>query len=296
MDIEINNKIDKCWSNKIKAGNRVNWWQSKKIISHNNLILCGKESPILGFGQRELIKKNFKLPFSSGISIGAGLCAKEIQLVKEGICSKFDIYELSEQRLEQAIKKVHDNNLDDQFNFFNEDYFCNPSKNTYDLFHWDNSLHHMLNADLAVKLSYDRLKPGGCFYCYDYIGQTYYQHTDDEMLLVNVIRNLLPEHLFESDNPQKKFKRFKSRPNLKKFINEDPSESADSSNILSSIIKYFPDAKIINLGGLVYHQVLVHILRNIPDDSELMANMLDLDIYLSNHDYNQYIFAFAKKK
>lgn len=295
MDKTIKNTIDSHWSHVLRNGKRVNWWNSKRIISHINTILCGNNSNNFGFGQRQIIKANFNLPFKKGISIGAGICTKEIQFVKEGICDHFDIYELSEHRIELARNLVAKNNLSDHFSFYHEDYFSIVNHNTYDLFHWDNSIHHMMNTELAVKMSYLNLNPGGCFYCNDYIGQTYYQHTDQELLIVNTVRKLLPEILFNSDKPDVKFPRLRERPNLEQFKQRDPSEAADSSNILPSIKKYFPDATIINLGGLIYAQVLVQIIMNIPDDSELMDRLLILDQYLSERGFNQYIFAYAKK-
>jgi SAM-dependent methyltransferase len=48
------------------------------------------------------------------------------------------------------------------------DCFAHEFNEKVDFVHWNNSLHHMLDANKAVKSSYDILSPGGVFYMDDF--------------------------------------------------------------------------------------------------------------------------------
>ena len=75
---------------------------------------------------------------------------------------------------------------------------------SYELVHWNNSLHHMLNVEEAVEWSWKVLKPGGLFYINDIVGPDRFQWTDTMLLEATAVRQSLPERfLVNPRNPSK---------------------------------------------------------------------------------------------
>jgi len=74
----------------------------------------------------------------------------------------------------------------------------------------------------------------------------------------------------------------------------DPSEAADSSNIISALKLFFPDAKIRLTGGMIYHLGLNDILHNIHDNIEEIRRALALDDQLTERGVSQYAVAVAR--
>ncbi|NJR44624.1 MAG: hypothetical protein HC775_01735 [Hyellaceae cyanobacterium CSU_1_1] len=82
-----------------------------------------------------------------------------------------------------------------------------------------------------------------------------------------------------------------------KVSQRDPSEAADSENILPSLLKYFTDAQITNTGGAVYNTILADMLTNIDKHSEIFVLdlLMIIDELLAELGENQYATAIAIK-
>jgi SAM-dependent methyltransferase len=119
----------------------------------------------------------------------------------------------------------------------------------YDLVHWNNSLHHMLDVEPAIEWSWRVLKPGGLFYMDDFVGPDRFQWTPQMLLVATAVRQ------------------------------SDPSEAADSSRILECVRRRFPGADIMLTGGVVYHLALSDILANFKEDEDLtlLDRLLEVD-------------------
>lgn len=75
----------------------------------------------------------------------------------------------------------------------------------------------------------------------------------------------------------------------------DPSEAADSDNILPALRQIFPGAQIRMTGGVVYNLALKDIIANF-DDVENAARLEELLVYdaeLASQQQTQYACAFA---
>ena len=293
MDNIIKKKISSAWSTKHSQPRR-RWWQSPKIIRHINKIICSKDISGWNAGPLLLLKHYFqKTNFHDAISIGAGNCSKEISLVEKDIVDHFDIYELSLDRIYEAKKNVEEKGLSDKFNFYCEDYFSLRASKKYDFFFWDNSLHHMLDSSYAVRQSYLALNTGGCFFCHDFVGKTRFQWSELELAIVNGIRNTLDDSVFQ--NGDRPFNRNCVRPSLKRMIEDDPSEAADSEQIIPSVQKNFLNPLIIHTGGLIYHICLNNILQNIDEENDLLDQLLNIDLETIKHGFHHYAFILCKK-
>ena len=252
-------KIDRHWSNVTKHAAKsenlkLRWWQSSHIIQHINQLVCSEQIPGFSSGLVSNAKKlaGDSIPYKIGVSVGSGSGQKEIGLIKQGLVNSFDLYELSETRIAVGRELAQQESLNKKVNFIYGDAFeLATEPEVYDFVHWNNSLHHMLDVDKAVAWSRKVLKPGGLFYMDDFIGASRFQWPTEQLAIATKTRQAFQSSKF-LQNPREKDSLLETevkRPNIDKLIQSDPSEAADSDRIISSIIKYFPNAEIKNTGG-----------------------------------------------
>jgi len=301
MEEDIKQKIDDAWSQNNKYPPKSKWWQFPLIYQHINQIVCGKPLDGINTGLN-LCLKNMGITFEHGISVGFGDGTKEFQLMKEGIVKNFTLFELSEERIKIAREKYDLLGLKDNVEFINGDCFSYKFDKKVDFVHWNNSLHHMMDVDQAVKWSYNILINGGVFYMDDYVGVSRFQWSEDELRFGELIRNTLPDiYLKNSNYPDVLLDKNLSIPDAKMLEESDPSEAADSDQILASVKKYFPDAEIHLTGGIVYHLALSDILSNINEadvkDETILKLLLIIDELATKSGIKtQYATALAVKK
>lgn len=282
---------------------RLRWWQSPYIVKDINRRVLGRAVPGVSQGLIELLKQEFseQLPFKTAISVGCGNAFKEIHLLKSGLVDHFDLFELSEARIEQGVRRAEKFELSSRLQFHQQDAFEYATEaNSYDLVHWNNSLHHMFDVDQAVSWSHSVLKPNGVFYMDDFVGPDRLQWSDTVLDLNSRIRMALSDHYLQSPFKDKKLvSQSMRRPNRRKLIAQDPSEAVQSSLIIDSVKKHFPDAKLIDTGGAVYTMALSDILDNFDDSDANDAMILDLlliiDELASKLGDNYYAVALARK-
>ena len=150
----------------------------------------------------------------------------------------------------------------------------------YDLVHWNNSLHHMLDVEAAVEWSWKVLRPGGLFYMDDYVGPDRFQWPPQMLLAATAVRQSLPDRLLVNPHkPTTMLPRIVKKPDSEKMRQSDPSEAADSSRILGCVQRRFPGADIIITGGVIYHLALSDLLANFAGDEDfrLLERLLELD-------------------
>jgi len=277
---DIKNIIENHWSKKNKNTNlKLRWWQSGLIIRHINKIVCGEE--ISGFSQGliELTRSmaSHQLPFNRGISIGGGAGQKEMNLLRHGIVKTFDIYEYSKERIEIGMNIAKKQSLEEKINFIYGDAFDLIIPNEqYDFIHWNNSLHHMLDVDKAVEWSKNVLRLGGLFFMDDFIGPSRFQWPDEQIDFATKIRKIFggSKYLKNPKTGLGFLATSTSRPDINKLIDTDPSEAADSGNIVAAIFKHFPKTQFKATGGIVYNLVLNDMLNNFDEDEDKI--ILDL--------------------
>lgn len=284
------------WNN-YQETERSRWWHSSEIIRHYNEKVCGKPLDGWNAGGIDLLKRRLNgRKLQKAISIGCGTGMKEIGMLKSGIVESFVCYDISQHMIDIATQNAEKEGFMERMNFCCSDFFASGcSAEAYDLVFWDNSLHHMPDARQAVKESERILKKGGFFFCNDFVGESRFQWTDMEMAIVNGLRLYLPDKYFYGPEGRI-FKRFQTKPEVEQMIQSDPSEAADSSNILPAIEEIFSDATVIPTGGLIYSICLEDIIYNMEENSELLKYMLELDDQTIQFGLTLYAFALAEKR
>lgn len=270
------------------------WWHWPQIVSYTNQSICGERLPGWGAGLlRELDILHPNRVFRRGISIGCGAGQKEMGLMTSGRVEQFELFELSDVRIEAGKAAFAAAGLSDRVRWHTEDGIAAmwASRGQYDLVHWDNSLHHMFNVADAISASRYCLCDGGVFLMLDYVGSTRMQWTERELSYANAIRATLPARFFiHPTNPTWVVPKKISRIDVETLMNSDPSEMADSGNIIPNLRENFINPRIWNLGGVVFHLALSDLLQNfdIKEDSGLLELMLITDQALAESGLTHY--------
>ncbi len=294
FDSDIEKKIGEYWSQRSSNKKpRWNWWSSRQVLRHINRRVCGLELRGVSQGLCHRAKEMLlNQQLDTGISVGCGNGFKEMSLIQWGLVKKMICFELSEQRIVQGKEEAKKRSLSGNIEFRREDAFRVSDREKADLVHWNNSLHHMPDTFKAVEWSRKILKTGGLFMMDDYVGPNYTQFSDKSLEFASQLRTKLPKkyliHPSSSPDNIKIVDTKCNRPDLSKVIAKDPSEAADSENILPAVKNTFPNAEITLTGGVVYFIALPPLYANFDPTDELDVGFLDSlltidDLYTTLH-------------
>lgn len=303
IDFNPDNAIGSFWSSVFskKQEHMIRWWQSEYIVKRINTLVCGEPLREVSAGICHLALKKFhsSIPFSHGVSIGCGTGGKELSVIKSGLVDRFTLYELADDAIAIGKKQTLAAGISpSRMDFKREDGLSDAAVEKYDLVYWNNALHHMFDVKAALEWSKRVLRKGGLFLMDDFVGPTRFQWSDRLIEINSEIRNELPEkYLRDPSDPRKLLPRKITRPDPNAIMKDDPSECADSGNILKELAHIFPDAIVINTGGGVYHLGLNDVLHNIIEsqDYELLEKLLTIDDQLAQTDETHYAVALAVK-
>jgi SAM-dependent methyltransferase len=280
--------IGQVWDSKGGGPRKLRWGQVPAVVDHINrkfgepIRNPGKDGALAGFNRHlaAALKEN---PPRRAISIGCGFARHERYLLERNMVERIDLFDLAEGRINKARELYERNGVAHRATFNAADAFLSAPVGEYDLVYWKSSLHHMMSARQAVGWSWRALRPGGVFAMFDFVGASRFQWSDRNLAYANAYRSTLPQRFFRrTDNPELFYRTLVPRPSLKKMIANDPSEAADSSNIIPSVLEHFPGADIIRVGGAMFH-LMSGIFDNLltePDGDDYLAEAIRLDDFL----------------
>jgi SAM-dependent methyltransferase len=236
---------------------RARWWKSRTVWLHVNRIGYGlKDDSRFGL-HSWLISQLPDAPFKRGLSIGCGIAAKEFNLLKLGLVERFDLYDLSTARRDQAMEDAAREGLTDRITFRTTDAFETAPEEEYDFVYWHAALHHMFDVPAAVAWSHRALRRGGVFAFNEYVGPSRFQWPEADVEIAQIARDSIPRSVrLTAKEGGIKLKPTVWRPTEAEMIAHDPSESVDSARILPAIEAQFQDRTIRPLGGLIYMMAL----------------------------------------
>lgn len=287
------------WSEAARDGSAQGsrWWQHEPIVRHINARICGRAVAGLAGGDIEVIRsRGGGRPYDAGVSIGCGNGAKELALLDSGVVRRFDVFEISELRVAQGQRLAEAKDLTSRVSFKQEpvDFSAAPSCR-YDLVYWNNALHHMLDVDAAVAWSRRALASGGLFYMNDFVGPTRMQFPDEMLEIARRVRQSLPDRFLQHPTADgRMLPREVRRPDPRQLEARDPTECADSDDILPAINRHFHNVEVTLTGGVVYHLALNDVLTNFRDrDHWLLQLLLVLDDICVGAGQTHYAIAVA---
>jgi SAM-dependent methyltransferase len=280
---------------------QAHWWDFPRIIAHINQRICGE--PVMGAcaGIIKLLRDRYesRLPFQRGISVGCANGWKEMELLQAGIVESFDLFELSPAMIAQGQGISAERGLEERIMFHQQDAFAAVTgEELFDFVYWDNALHHMLDVEAALVWSKKVLRKGGVLCMYDFVGPTRGQWSARTLDIATSVRNLLEERRLASPWPTlPKFSRVVTKLSAEELTKQDPSEMADCGRILGCMLETFPNAKVINTGGVVYFAALSGLLANFheQDDGTLIDSLLLVDDLAADSGETLYAFAHCVK-
>jgi SAM-dependent methyltransferase len=227
--------------------------------------------------------------FKRAISIACGSAHKESALLHDGIVEHFDLFELSESVVAAGSRALDQLGLQDRYTYTKADLAAKPElaeRGVYDLVHWDNGLHHMMDTEAAILLSRDLLAPGGLLIIDDYMGPSYMQTAPEAYAFANIIRGSLPRKYLKNNTPSRDEMEYldgRRSPKIpvEAFLRTDPSEMADAGNIVPSAQKHLPGHTYLPTGGICFFLALRPLFGNFdendPEDEALLRHLLEID-------------------
>jgi 2-polyprenyl-3-methyl-5-hydroxy-6-metoxy-1,4-benzoquinol methylase len=283
------------WNNRVKP-NRSQWWHKEQVLRYINRLVSGRDNLVKrGEGLLLLVREKLQNRiFENAISVGCGNGNKEMDLVLNGLVRHFTLFEISEKRIAQGQLMAQQLGITDRVTFRTDDPFQAITEPSYDMVHWNDSLHHMFNVDQAVLWSREILKPQGLFYMDEYVGPNRFQWSQQNLELAQQVRMLLPKKYLRTSSPNlSKYlakticrtvgiqetrtyvPRTVTRPDPEVVASLDPSESVDSQSIIPALTRHFPEAEIIYTGGIVYHTALNDLFHNFSENDQYDRALLD---------------------
>jgi SAM-dependent methyltransferase len=236
-------------------------------------------------------------PFPLALSIGCGAASKEISLLRSSVVGTFVVHEISNARIALGKQTARRLDVEKRIEFRNEAIdFSRPPNERFNLIYWNNSLHHMLDVRACLEWCRGALCPGGTIYLNDFVGPTRMQWPDEMLQLANVIRGCLPARILMAPDKGALLPALVKRPSLKKLMERDPTECADSAQILPALRSVFDEPVIQFTGGVVYHLAINGLLHNFNSnaDYELLAALLASDQAIAGLGMTHYAVAHAR--
>jgi SAM-dependent methyltransferase len=267
------------WDQRVTEKRPTRWMTHPWVVAKVNRLAGEIESETWGAGllARLQAKHANELPFRHGIAVACGNGLIELDLVKRGIVERFECFDFAEQRIAVGRKRAEQAGLSDRITYHASDAFAEVTgAGEFDFVHWRNAIHHMLDTREAIAWSARCLAPGGVLYLDDYVGPSRFQYPDDEMAVFNEVYAALPRRfLARSDSRGGFYPRRLERPDEAAVIRVDPSEAADSANIVPALLESFPDADIVRVSGGLFQAGLHDIMGNFdPERDAAVLNLL----------------------
>jgi len=229
--------------------------------------------------------------FAVMLSIGCGAAANELKLLQEGIVDRIILCDISDAQLQLARNSAKNFGLDEaRIEFRNFLDFSNPSREKIDLIYWQQSLHHMFDTEAAIAWCLDALQGQGAMYYHDACPPNRIQWPSDAIDWVERFRSALPRRYLASDSPTWWHPARREPESVEYWLEVDPTECADSANIIPAIRKLAPQTRLHFLGGLIYGYAMHDILSNFDEDLDrpLFEFAMLVDELLSKLGYNYF--------
>lgn len=286
------------WNATVKKKRPKGWMTHPWVVSRVNELVGGVRSNVWGDGLlvrlQQLIDEQG--PLRRGISVACGKGAIELNLVRKGIIESFDCFDLANERVQAGRLVAVRSGLSDRFRPHCADAFKEPIESgSYDLVYWRNALHHMMDTRAAIEWSFRILRPGGIVYLDDYVGPSRFQYSDEQVERFNLIRKQLPPNFFRDSSGNKRRREFK-KADMNAVIRADPSEAADSANIMPAFREFFPSAFIVPVSAGVF-PMLKDIIGNLDSeqDSKLLEWLWECDRTMISNGEVTWVSALATK-
>ena len=203
------------------------------------------------------------------LSLGCGTGEKELAWLAGGRISQMEAFDLSPERIARATARAAERGLEDRATFRVADarrLALEPGR--YDLVLLDGALHHLAPVRNVLDSVAQAISPVGLLVLNDFVGPSRFQWTDAQLEAVRDVLVEIPatyRRRWQTGKPKSR----EYRPGKLSLWINDPSEAAESSDILPGLRERFDLLQTTPLGGTILHllfkDIAHHYIR--PDDT-----------------------------
>lgn len=234
--------------------------------------------------------------FGTALAIGCGRAGEELLLLRDQLVDRLILSDISEGQLALARADALRLGLDlSRIEFRGYIDMSNPLGEKVDLVYWRDSLHHMIDTEKAVAWSCDVLQGDGVMYCHDACPPNWMQWSSETLDWVERFRASLPARCLATDNPTW-FHPVRPLPKSVEWWKDiDPTECADSENIIPSLKRFAPDSNILFRGGMIYGYAMDDIIDTFDEvsDRHLFEMAIVIDDLMSSLGHNYYFTSLS---
>jgi len=255
-------RVSRCWASLAEHhADRPNWLNSPTIVRRVNRRIGGDEnrSWFDWFQSRYLPEARWG---GRGLSLGCNHGLFERQILKRGICSAMDGYDVSRKSIEIARAAAAAEGLDLHYEVADVNTLALPP-GRYDLVVAAAAVHHFERLEHVFAGVHEALTPAGFFVFNEYVGPARFQWTDAQLRAINRLRAALPPELRRL--PDGSLAPPVARADLEALVREDPSESVRSDEIVPLARAHFDVVEQRDFGGTILHMFFHEILANFDD-------------------------------
>jgi GT2 family glycosyltransferase/SAM-dependent methyltransferase len=210
-----------------------------------------------------------------GLSLGAGAGLFELDLVRRGVVTSFDLMDVTPQLMQSASEKAAAEGFGDRVRCLTADINrveLEPA--SYDLVTFVSALHHVERLEHVLEECRRALRPGGHFFITEYVGPNRFAFPPDHLAIAQA--------MYRTIDPRLRL----SLPNLpspdpRDVVAADPTEAIRSEEILELVPRYFSGAQVVSLDvclTLILWYGLNHdALHDTEDGHTLVRWLLDVD-------------------
>ena len=245
--------------------NASDWWIIPKLRQRWNRMISG--DPLTLFQDHLLNnyllgKKNLKI-----LSVGSGGGTAEILFGQRERIEEVVGIDLSPRIVSYANLKARKAGLDHvQFYCANALKYCSDTK--FDILLFNSSLHHFGNIGSVLDKFKTFLKAEGLLVFNEYTGPDRFQWTPDQLKTANELLLMKVPQSYRKLYKVGGYKNKCYRPGVLRSIISDPSESSNSSKLITEIENRFKKLQLTNLGGNILHLLLKDISHHFTGDDE----------------------------
>jgi SAM-dependent methyltransferase len=234
------------------------------------------------------------------LSLGCGTGEKELEWLESGRIKRLDGVDLSPERIAFASARAAERGFSEKAFFRVADARrLVLQRGLVDLVLLDGALHHLAPVRPVLESVARALAPGGLLVLIDFVGPSRFQWTDAQLEAVEGLLAKLPEEYrrrWQDGRPKSRV----YRPGKLSMWISDPSEAAQSSEILPALRERFDLLEVKDLGGTILHLLFKDIAHHYitPDAAaqRILASAFETEdrALRSGHLPSDFVFAVAR--
>jgi SAM-dependent methyltransferase len=226
-------------------------------------------------------KQYCKTPRRRGLSLGCGGGAFERELLELGACEHITGVDISPKRIEGGTAATPPH-LKDRLELICADLETWRPAGTFDLVIGKAVLHHLDGLEDWFSTINRLLGPDGLFYVSEFVGPSRFQWTDKQLEIVNrLLARLSPKLRRDLTANDGRLRPPAGRPDIERFIAEDPSEAIRSAELPSLLHDAFDTVEERPWGGAIYHLLFSGIMGNFEEHPDLVRVLMEFDAILT---------------